>query len=191
MKKIIRSGSILLTGLVLILITRCSTANDDNNVPETISDDTFYKEIGAAIIFCYNDIYNQNLAGVPTGTQNITADGPMGGTVVITGTDSYDDTHGITTVDLELAMTGVKYTYTYTGNNNDVWITHITLSGTTTYYGSFSDTYTSVNHQSDNLHVAGTVMHGDIERSIDSSGPVYINRSSKTSVSIFNNSVSW
>lgn len=155
------------------------------------SDQSFYMEIGVTLIQCYTDIYNQNLAGKPTGAQNITANGPMGGTVVITGTDSWDNTHSIMTTDLLFSMTNVKYTYTYTGSNNKSWVTEITLNGTATHKGSWSDSYTSISHISDNLHIKGSVTYDGSIRTIDMTGSVAINRATKTTVNIFGNTVSW
>lgn len=186
----IRTGSLLIMGILSMLISSCDKSGTSND-PTTISNDSFYEEIGYTMIKCFTDIYNQNLAGKPTGNQNITADGPMGGTVVITGSDSYDATHGITTANLTFSLTSVKYTYNYTDSNNKSWFTQVTLTGDITYTGSFSNSYTSVNHQSDNLYIDGSVTYEGTVRNINASGAVSINRSSTTSVNIFGNNVAW
>ena len=180
---------IIVLGCLLMVTSGCK--KDEAEEPATISDYNFYMMVGVSMINCYTDIYNQNLAGVATGSHNITTDGPMGGTVVITGTTTYDNTHGITTTDLVLSMNAVKYTYSYTDGSNKAWTTQITLTGSTTYTGSFSDSYTSVNHQSDNLQVEGTVTYDGTTRSINSMGQVSINRSSTVAVNIFGHTVSW
>lgn len=180
---------LLLPGIVLILASSCSKEDDEKET--TISDQNFYMMLGVSMINCYTDIYNQNLAGVATGSHNITTNGPMGGTVLITGTTSYDNTHGITTTDLVLSMNAVNYTYSYTDGSNKTWTTQITLTGATTYTGSFSDDYTSVNHQSENMQVQGTVSYDGVNRSINSMGVVSINRSSTVAVNIFGHTVSW
>jgi len=173
----------------LMLMSSCET--DSSGDSATISDNNFYTGISGAIVNCYHDIYNQNLAGKPTGNQSITANGPMGGTVNITGTTSIDNTHVITTTNLVFNMTNVKYTYSYGGTNGNDWIAEITLTGSTTYSGSFSSTYTSINHQATNLHVVGTVTNAGIVRNIDQTGSVVINRSANISVNIFGHTVSW
>lgn len=179
----------IMAGL-LLFINSC--AEDETTEPITVSDKIFYEQLGSTIIKCYTDIYNQNLAGKPTGTQNITSVGPMGGNVIITGTNSYDNTHGITTTDISFALNNVQYIKTQTSTSgNTTATTEITLTGATTYFGSFSDSYTSVNHQSQNLHIKGSVTYAGTVRTIDMTGPVIINRSSTTSVSIFGNTVSW
>jgi hypothetical protein len=173
-----------------ILCILCVVSCEKENETTEISDENFYKEIGIALVDCYTDIYNQNLAGKSTGDKNLSANGPMGGTVNIKGNTSYDNTHGITMTDLVFTMDKVKYTYT-NGSGDNTWITEIKLTGATTYSGSFSSTYTSVNHQSENLYISGIVTKGGSSRKIDMSGNVNINRSTKISVNIFGNSVSW
>ncbi len=180
---------ILALGCLLMLSNSCK--KDETPAPASISDNNFYMMLGTSLINCYTDIYNQNLAGVVTGGHNITTEGPMGGTVLITGNTTYDNTHGITTTDLVFSMTNVKYIYSYTDSSGKTWSVQVTLTGYTTYVGSFSNTYTSVNHQSDNLYINGTVSYDGVTRSIDSAGGVSINRSSVTAVTIFGHSVSW
>jgi hypothetical protein len=187
MKKKLLIFPLIMMGLLGTLLISCSKDTET----ATISDENFYKEIGIALIDCYTDIYNQNLAGAATGTQNISTYGPLGGTVLITGSTSYDNTHGITTTDLVFSMNDVKYTYTFTDTDSKTWVTKVTLSGATTYTGSFSDSYTSINHQSDNLYIKGSVTYEGIVRNIDMSGVVNINRSTEISVNIFGNTVTW
>jgi hypothetical protein len=177
----------ILIGLLSIFIISCKDdINNDNNQPKVISDQNFYSQLGGSIIKCYVDIYNQNLAGKPTGTHNINTNGPMGGEVNISGNTTYDNTHGITTTDLIFAMNQVQYVYSASG-----YTTEITLTGSTTYSGSFSNSYTSVNHQSQNIHLKGSVTHEGIIRNIDMWGEISINRSTKTSINIFGHLVTW
>jgi hypothetical protein len=191
MRTIIKLWIYPIIALICMLMLISSCKKDEPEEATTISDDNFYMMVGVSLINCYTDIYNQNLAGVATGTHNITTDGPMGGTVLITGTTTYDNTHGITTTDLVLSMTDVQYTYSYSDGSGKSWTTHVTLTGFTTYTGSFSDNYTSVNHQSDNLKIEGTVTYDGTTRSINSMGQVSINRSSTVAVNIFGHIVSW
>ena len=167
------------------MLTNSCTKNEDTTI--TISDDNFYKQVGYSLVMCYNDIYNQSLAGHSVGGQNITANGPMGGKVIITGSTGYSSNNGITTTDLVFSMTSVKYITSVSDFD-----TEITLTGATTYSGSFSDSYTSVNHQSNNLHISGSVTHNNIVRKIDMTGKVIINRLTSTiTATIFGNTVSW
>ena len=187
---ITRTCSLLIMSFILILAVSCEKLGTTDQ-SGTISDDSFYEEVGYTMIKCLTDIYNQNLAGKPTGNQNITADGPMGGTVVITGSNTYDATHGITTANIVMSLNSVKYTYNYTDKNNKNWFTQVTLTGDITYTGSFSDSYVSLNHQSDNLNIIGSVTYEGTVRNISGSGSVSINRSSTISVDIFGNNVAW
>ena len=180
----------MLLGMALMMTVACNKEEEDTK-ETTISDHDFYMMVGVSMINCYTDIYNQNLAGVPTGGHNITTDGPMGGTVLITGTTTYDNTHGITTTDLVLAMNAVQYIYSYTYGDGRTWTANLTITGSTTYTGSFSDDYTSVNHQANNLQITGTVNFDGVTRSINGMGVVSINRSSTVAVNIFGHTVSW
>lgn len=183
---------LLIMGLLCMLASSCIEEKDADPVTVTVSDEIFYQQLGCTIIKCYTDIYNQNLAGKPTGSQNITSSGPMGGTVTITGADSYDDTHGITTTDLTFALTNVVQNYSSTSaSGNTTCTTQVTLTGVTTYKGSFSNTYSSLSHQSQNLHVVGSVTYDGVVRTIDRTGQVIINSSSTTSVNLFGNNTSW
>jgi hypothetical protein len=188
MKLFFRLLSITFCLSALFLTSGCET--DSPETDEIVSDTNFYTGLGAAMVNCYHDIYNQNLAGQPTGNQNKTANGPLGGTVVITGTTTKDNTNNITTANLTMNMAGVKYNYAYGSSGNQV-VADITLTGSTSYSGSFNTTYTSLNYQSSNLHVVGTVTYKGKVRSIDQTGPVVINNSSNITVTIFGNTVSW
>lgn len=175
----------IIVGILVVLLSSCK--KDDSESIATISDVNFYQEIGYSLVKCYTDIYNQNLAGHPVGSQNITASGPMGGTVILTGTTGYSNNNGITTTDLVFAMTSVKYTCSSNG-----YLTEITLTGSATYTGSFSSGYVSLNHQSDNLYIIGTVTYQGTVRNIDMAGNVNINRlTSSITANIFGNIVAW
>ena len=73
------------------------------------SDESFYEDVAWGIITGLVDIFNQNLAGTPTGTIDMTAAGPFGGTVHITGTTSYNQGNGIETVHLKYDMSNCQY----------------------------------------------------------------------------------
>jgi len=175
---------LMIMGMLLMLTNSCT---NDEDTTITISDDNFYKQVGYSLVSCYHDIYNQNLAGHSVGGQNITANGPMGGTVIITGSTGYSSNNDITTTDLVLSMTSIKYVTNVNG-----FETEITLTGATTYTGSFSSDYTSINYQSDNLHITGSVIQNAVERKINMTGIVSINRlTSSITATIFGNTVSW
>lgn len=181
----IRIYILVIMSVLLLLANSCE--NKDDSTTDTITDKQFYSYIGYSLVSCYVDIYNQNLAGHSTGAQNITANGPMGGTVIITGNTGYSSNTDITTTDLLFSMTSIKYT-----SNSNGFLTQITLTGATTYTGSFSDSYTSVNHQSNNLHIKGSVTYKDIVRNIDNTGIVSMNRSEAAiTATIFGNTVAW
>jgi len=188
MKNIFRFLTMVFCLSSLIFASSCDVNSTKDT--EIISDTNFYTGLGAAMVNCYHDIYNQNLAGKPTGNQSKTATGPMGGSVIITGTTSQDEVHNITTANLILNMTNIKYTYTYGSTGNQV-VAEITLTGSTGYSGSFSPTYTSLSYQASNLHVVGTVTYDGKVRDIDQTGSVIINHATNITVNIFGNTATW
>lgn len=180
----------IIMGMLFMLTTSCE--KEIKTDPVVVSDKIFYEQLCSAIVKCYTDVYLQNLAGKPTGNQNITNSGPMGGSVVITGSNSVDITHDITMTSIIITMTNAAYSNTVlSASGTTSCTTEITLTGATTYNGSFSDTYTSLNYQSQNLHVMGSVTYAGTVRNIDQTGQVTINRSSKISANLFGNNVSW
>lgn len=165
-------GMFLLIATLLAPTPACNT--------EKISDDVFYECLAKAVAYCYMDIGNQNLAGSPTGTQNMTVNGPMGGTVVITGSNSASGS--IVTEDLVFTMTNVKY----------IWLdTEITLNGSTTCKGSHSDNYESLSYVAGNMHITGSVEKDGDTRTLDETGTVNYNSASTHSADILGHSVSW
>lgn len=157
----------------------------DKNDESQISDENFYEQIAYSVICCYSDMYNQNVAGKPVGGQNFSGSGPLGGTVTITGSTSEGD--GMTVIDLDYSMTDVKYVK----SSND-YTTVITITGVTAETGSFSSSYTSLNYQSENIHIVGKVTYGSKSRQIDMTGPMSFNRSANSvSGEVFGHVVSW
>lgn len=104
---------------------------------------------GFAIDDLISNLYNEAVAGKPSGTQNATQACPLGGTAVITGSDSVDTSHNLTTVNLTFALTACKAI-----ENGDT----LTFDGTITNTGSFdSSTTRSENFASTSLTYKGTI----------------------------------
>jgi hypothetical protein len=85
----------------------------------------------------------------------------MGGDVIITGNGSVSS-NGVNIADLIFDMNQVKYVTTA----NDVK-TEIIISGKTTYKGGYSDDFLSIMHQSNDLHIKGSVSYKGTVRNID------------------------
>lgn len=98
-------------------------------------------------------IWNQNLAGQPSGSQNLTASCPLGGTVQITGTTGVA-TNGINTVHLTLVLLdcqSAKSSYS------------LGFTGTVSFDGSFSDnSANSISFKSDGVTYVGSVTYGEL-----------------------------
>lgn len=165
--------------LLLLTITGCKETET------VISDNDFYENISRALVDCYISIYNQNVAGYPEGAVDKTVNGPLGGTVHITG--NVTSGGGTTSTDLLLSLTNVSYVYAY-----GYWSISLVLTGDVTYNGSFSGSYVSVNHQSSNLNMQGTVQYKQTTRSVANLGAVSINRTtSGTTAVIFGHAVAY
>jgi hypothetical protein len=102
------------------------------------------------------DFYNQNLAGRPVGSQNVTADCPGGGTVTITGSSGYSSSNAITTSNLTYAMSGCQTSQISADGNT---VAAIATTGTVTETGSWNiPDYKSGKYQSTgSLIMTGTV----------------------------------
>jgi hypothetical protein len=153
------------------------------------SDELFYKDVAWGMMTGLVDIYNQNIAGTPTGPVDITASGPFGGTVHITGTTSYDSGNGIETVHLQYDMIGCRISSTSSSSDLNV---DLTLSGVISEDGTWSSTYTSISYRSDALDVDGVSTRGTRDRSVNNTTTFKANRtSSGISAELFGFKVSW
>lgn len=171
-----------LIALLAILLISTSGCKKEDTV---ISDADFYKYTSAALVDCYVAIYNQNIAGYPEGAVDKTVSGPLGGSVHITGSTTASSNS--TTTDLLFTLTNVPYVY-HTGD----WTVTLTLTGDVTYNGSFSTAYKSINHQSANLGVNGTIAYKQTTRNMDMTGSVSINRNNNNVTAvIFGHAVSY
>lgn len=159
-----------LVALLVLLLLGTSACKKEETV---ISDADFYKNTSAALVDCYVAIYNQNIAGYPEGAVDKTVSGPLGGDVHITGSTTASSS--TTTTDLLFTLTNVPYVY-----RNGDWTVTLTLTGDVTYNGSFSGVYKSINHQSTNLSVNGTVAYKQTTRNMNMTGSVSINRNNST-----------
>jgi hypothetical protein len=162
--------------------------DDDNNTPtpDAITDTDFYKKIGSGIIQALIEIFNDNIAGQPSGSFDINASGPRGGTVHIFGSGLTDTGSGITTTDFDFDLLDYVYVQNLLG-----WNTDITLTGPITFNGTFSDTEENMSHQSLYFRIDGRVTKGTASRVIKMTGDVSISRSSPTICIIFGHEVEW
>ncbi len=163
--------------LISALFFQCSDLFDDSKGSGSDADETyFYQQIAAGFVSCIASMYNQNLAGKPTGNQNITADGPLGGTVTITGTTSVDNTHNITTVDLVYDTDAVRCTSVF-GDPGSQWTISLEMSGTVTHKGSFSYTYADETFNGETLHLkVSSAYNGKTSRTLDETGAIVLHR---------------
>ena len=174
---------IVLFPFLLALTTSCNE--------EEVSDENTYTNISRSITSCITDIYNQNLAGKPSGTQNITTEGPLGGTVIITGSNSVTD-DGLNSLDFSYELQNVKYIYV-----SQYYTTEITINGTITEKGSFNndDKVKSLSYKSSNIQIVGSIYYTEnekIKREINLSGTISINHGwSSTDAIICGNSISY
>ena len=153
------------------------------------SDESFYEDVAWGIMTGLVDIFNQNLAGMPTGTIDMTAAGPFGGTVHITGTTSYDQGNGIETVHLKYDMSNCQISSTSSSSDLNV---NLTLNGVISEDGSWSSTYVSLSYNSDALSVNGSSKRDDDVRDVNDMTTFKANRtSSGTSAELFGFNVSW
>lgn len=94
-------------------------------------------------------LWNQNLAGHPTGAQDLTIDCSLGGTAHISGQTSFDDGTQINSVDLLFDLAGCGHS----GGGYD-----LELTGVLRWAGTFSPSgFTAMTTSSDELAFEGAV----------------------------------
>jgi hypothetical protein len=176
---------VVLAAIPLVAALNLSCRTDRNRY----DDELFYKDVAWGIMTGLSDIYNQNIAGTPTGAVDLTAAGPFGGTVHITGTTTYDQGNGIETVHLQYDMTNCRLSSTSSSSDLNV---DVTLNGVISEDGSWSSTYTSLSYGSDLLNVDGVSTRGTKDRAVNNTTQFKANRtSSGISAELFGFKVSW
>lgn len=96
-------------GLLLMAIAGCGSSGSSggsSSSSKTLSQTQVDSDVVWGIGWTISDIYNQHLAGKPSGVQHYqSVSCPLGGTVTITGTTSVSASNGINSVDLYYTMT--------------------------------------------------------------------------------------
>lgn len=130
-------GAGALVVLVLALLAGCgdtSTSSSpdttDNTPTPTTTCGTSCGDIGTtqALYRTVWFLWNNNIAGTATGSKDITASCPLGGTAHITGTTAADSSTGINTAH-------VTYTFSACGNSGTFY--DVTLNGSLSQDGTF------------------------------------------------------
>jgi len=177
-----RSSAVLVAILLLVLPSLSCTK-------DRYSDESFYEDVAWGIMTGLGDIYNQNIAGTPTGPVDITAAGPFGGTVHITGTTSFDQGNGIQTVHLQYDMLDCRISSTSSSSNLNV---DLKLNGVISEDGTWSSSYVSLSYNSTALALDGSSQKGSRQRDVNDVTTFKANRtSSGTSAELFGFKVSW
>ncbi len=149
----------ILAAVAIVLSCSCGSPSE----PDVMSQEAQDAYVGYGFVRCFWFLWNQNIAGTPSGARDMTVPGPLGGTVHIYGTTGVSG--DINTCDLIFDMTdcrssNVNYDLTFTGSISCV--------------GSFSPTYTSMGHNSDMLSYSGTVDCDNSNTAVEDIGPVAI-----------------
>lgn len=178
-----RPSAVVVAILFLVLPNLSCTKSSSYN------DQSFYEDVAWGIMTGLVDIYNQNIAGTPTGTVDKVANGPFGGTVHITGSTSFDSGNGIETVHLQYDMSNCRISSTSSSSNLNV---DLILKGVISEDGTWSTTYTSLSYNSPSLSVDGSSQRGSKQRDVNDMTTFKANRTnSGTSAELFGFKVSW
>lgn len=142
----------MLSMMLGFFIISCSEEETSTEPPAPKCDQACQDEhIAYGLVDVFWFIWNQNIAGQPTGAKDFTVAGPQGGTVHVTGTTEVAS-NGINTLHLLLQFTnckGIKETY------------NLTFSGSVTADGTFSTTHRAITYASQQLGYTGTVGKDD------------------------------
>ena len=177
-----RSSAALVATLFLVLPNTSCTRSSYSN-------ESFYEDVAWGVMTGLVDIYNQNVAGTQTGPVDLTAAGPFGGTVHITGTTSFDQGNGIETVHLQYDMQNCRISSTSSTSDLNV---DLTLNGIISEDGTWSSSYVSLSYNSPSLRMDGSSQRGTKQRDVNGATAFKANRtSSGTSAELFGYTVSW
>ena len=165
----------------------------DNEKDKTISDTTYYEYIAESILNSINDLWNQNIAGRPSGHTDLYVDGVYGGSVHIQGEGQNASDVNIDAFDFTYSFTNFKY---YHSNKNIPTDGYIVLTGDIANKGSNGNDFYNATFKSNYLQVSGLVTYKDRERTINETGEIGITRKSdngNNSVNgvVFDKKVSW
>jgi hypothetical protein len=175
-----RSAAVLVIAPLLALPGMSCTHSHYRN-------ERFYEDIAWGIVTGLTDIYNQNISGTPAGPVDITASGPFGGTVHITGTTAYGQS--IETVHLQYVLTNCRVSSTSSSSDLNV---DLTLNGVIDEDGSWSASHVSLSYFSGTLDVDGFARRGREQRDVHGLTTFRANRtSSGTSAELFGFNVAW
>jgi hypothetical protein len=152
-------------------------------------DEMFYEDVAWGLVTGLDDIYDDYIAGTPTGCLDILACGPYGGIVHITGTTSYDPWTGIETAYLRYDMSDVRISCT--SSSSDLGV-DLRLNGSICEQSSWSHDYSCLRYDSPGLWLAGSAQRGCEQRGVDGMTDFWANStSSGTSAELFGYNVSW
>jgi hypothetical protein len=171
--------------ILLVLITNYGCLKD-----RKLTDEKFYTKIAYTLQLCLDDIFNQNIAGHSSGSWNSTVTGPMGGTIIITGTDSYAPSVDVTTCDLFFNLQNVPYTHS-ASTTSEEWTSNLTFNGSISYKGTYSSSTINLSHLASSFNITGSLKYFKKSRNINETGNVILNRASQTNGTIYGNSFSW
>ena len=178
-----RSSAVAVAILFLVLPNMSCTKKS------SYADQSFYEDVAWGIMTGLVDIYNQNIAGTPTGPVDMIANGPFGGTVHITGTTSYNQSDSIEAVHLQYDMSNCQISSTSSSSNLNV---DLILNGVISEDGTWSSSYVSLSYKSPSLNVDGLSQRGSKQRDVNDMTTFKANRtSSGTSAELFGFKVSW
>lgn len=143
--------------LLSVVVAACVDTTNDANDPSPSTTSTCTQScqdnvVGYALDETLWLLWNENLAGRPSGSQDIAAVCPLRGSARITGTTGVA-TNGINTVKLTFELSDCSHSNTSYS---------LSFSGTVTWSGTFSsDNPNAITFQSSALTIAGTIRRND------------------------------
>ncbi|MBM3332005.1 hypothetical protein FJY68_09185 [candidate division WOR-3 bacterium] len=179
--RIRRSSAVIVAALLVLTGISCTHSH--------YYDGLFYEDIARGVVSGLDAIYNDYIAGTPTGYVDILACGPYGGIVHITGTACYDPWTDVQTADLQYDLSDVRVSFTWSSSDLDV---DLTLNGVMYEHSSWSHDYSSICYDSRDLWIAGSAERDCERRGVDGITDFRANSTdSRTSADLFGWNVSW
>lgn len=183
MESLASLGRLLSPFVALPFLLACSSSDSDSGEEQTL------RLTAWATLSGVGDLYNQHVAGKPTGAQDLSGSCAFGGSFRITGQTGPNVSDSPQSIDLVYELTACRVAPV---SADGATYADLIVDGVLTEQGSISPTYASVSYASDDLGMTGTVTQQSSTYPVDRRCSVRMNRkTSSVNALVCDTNVAW